>query len=248
MKKKILTLCLVLCLAATAIVGGTLAYFTDTESKVNTMVIGNVEIDVDEWSVVNGSYVPFTNDNEALTLYPIESAQGDELVNKAVGTWNRSSSQDDAYIRTIVLIEANDNLTNHTNEGGCCFDGIHYGYNWTTTGVAHGAKIETILEDTVTVGNEEYWVVSFVEVDEKAIPVNEYLFSLTDIWMDKNIESEDIAGWGTDGKVSVIVYSQGIQKESLTHAEAMEALGKITVDYVEDLEIKDDAKINGRNS
>ncbi|MBO5298561.1 MAG: signal peptide protein, partial [Clostridia bacterium] len=30
MKKKILSLCLVVCLLATAIVGGTLAYFSDT--------------------------------------------------------------------------------------------------------------------------------------------------------------------------------------------------------------------------
>lgn len=35
MKKKILSLCLVVCLAATAIIGGTLAYFTDTDAKAN---------------------------------------------------------------------------------------------------------------------------------------------------------------------------------------------------------------------
>lgn len=48
MKKKIITLCLTLCLAATAIVGGTLAYFTDTDTKTNVFTSGNVEIELEE--------------------------------------------------------------------------------------------------------------------------------------------------------------------------------------------------------
>lgn len=49
MKKKILALSMVACLAATALVGGTLAYFTDaTETKVNEFTVGNVDIDLTE--------------------------------------------------------------------------------------------------------------------------------------------------------------------------------------------------------
>lgn len=49
MKKKILALCLVAVLAATAVIGGTMAYFTDvTEEKVNTFTIGKVDIDLTE--------------------------------------------------------------------------------------------------------------------------------------------------------------------------------------------------------
>lgn len=48
MKKKILTMCLAVCLAATAIVGGTLAYFTDTDEKTNEFTMGNVQIDLIE--------------------------------------------------------------------------------------------------------------------------------------------------------------------------------------------------------
>lgn len=48
MKKKILTLCLVLALAATAVIGGTLAYFTDTDAETNTFTVGNVKIDLIE--------------------------------------------------------------------------------------------------------------------------------------------------------------------------------------------------------
>jgi len=45
MKKKILTICLVVALLATA-VGGTLAYFTDTDAQKNTFTTGNVAIDL----------------------------------------------------------------------------------------------------------------------------------------------------------------------------------------------------------
>lgn len=49
MKKKITAIALVVCLVAVAIVGGSLAYFTDTtEAKVNTFEVGNVDIDLTE--------------------------------------------------------------------------------------------------------------------------------------------------------------------------------------------------------
>ena len=48
MKKKIMTLSLVVALAATAVIGGTLAYFTDTVEKTNVLTVGNVDIDLTE--------------------------------------------------------------------------------------------------------------------------------------------------------------------------------------------------------
>lgn len=48
MKKKILTLSLVVALAATAIIGGTMAYFTDKDEKTNTFTMGNVDIELEE--------------------------------------------------------------------------------------------------------------------------------------------------------------------------------------------------------
>ena len=48
MKKKIVALSLVVCLLAIAIVGGTLAYFTDTDEVTNTFTAGQVGIFLDE--------------------------------------------------------------------------------------------------------------------------------------------------------------------------------------------------------
>ena len=52
MKKKILALCLVVVLVATAITGVTLAYFTDTTQKqTNTFTMGDIEITLDETDI-----------------------------------------------------------------------------------------------------------------------------------------------------------------------------------------------------
>lgn len=49
MKKKIFAACLVICLLATAVIGTTLAYFTDeTTAVTNTFTVGKVEITMDE--------------------------------------------------------------------------------------------------------------------------------------------------------------------------------------------------------
>lgn len=48
MKKKILAMCLCVAMLAIAIVGGTLAYFTDTDAETNVFTTGNVDIDLIE--------------------------------------------------------------------------------------------------------------------------------------------------------------------------------------------------------
>lgn len=53
MKKKILATCLVVALAATAVIGGTLAYFTDTADQKNTFTVGNVDIKLDEKDIIS---------------------------------------------------------------------------------------------------------------------------------------------------------------------------------------------------
>ena len=48
MKKKIVSLCLVAALAATAIISSSLAYFTNTDKEINTFTVGDVKIDLIE--------------------------------------------------------------------------------------------------------------------------------------------------------------------------------------------------------
>lgn len=47
-KKKLLTLAMVISMVAILVVGGTIAYFTDTDTKTNTFTYGDVEIEINE--------------------------------------------------------------------------------------------------------------------------------------------------------------------------------------------------------
>ena len=79
-KKKILSLCLIVCLLATAVVGGTLAYFTDTDAQKNVFTAGNVKIDL---------YENFTNNNGGIaTMVPAVIYNDDEIVEKIEGDYN----------------------------------------------------------------------------------------------------------------------------------------------------------------
>ena len=65
MKKKLLVLSLCVALAATAIAGASLAYFTDTKSATNTFTVGNVKIDL-----IESRYHREGNDNSGDTSIP----------------------------------------------------------------------------------------------------------------------------------------------------------------------------------
>ena len=65
MKKKIVAICLCVALLAIAIVGATLAYFTDTKSATNTFTVGNVKIDL-----IESRFHREGNDNSGDTSIP----------------------------------------------------------------------------------------------------------------------------------------------------------------------------------
>ena len=89
-KKKIISLCLVVCLLATAI-GGTLAYFTDTDSEKNTFTVGNVDIEVSETNKINGVDVAGN---------AFEKVMPGSVITKTPVVTNNSS--EDAYVRVVV--------------------------------------------------------------------------------------------------------------------------------------------------
>ena len=65
MKKKIVAICLCLALAAVAVVGASLAYFTDSKSATNTFTVGNVDI-----KLIESTYHREGNDNSKDTSIP----------------------------------------------------------------------------------------------------------------------------------------------------------------------------------
>ncbi|MBR5560618.1 MAG: SipW-dependent-type signal peptide-containing protein [Clostridia bacterium] len=66
-KRKLMSLALGLCMVAILAVGGTLAYFTDTDTETNTFTIGNVKIDlVEEFDEENAVLKPGSQDKNKI--------------------------------------------------------------------------------------------------------------------------------------------------------------------------------------
>lgn len=116
MKKKILALCLVVALAATAVIGGTLAYFTDTDEETNTFTIGNVDIDLQE-----------TFDANNAVLRP--GSQTTNKIEKKV--WIENTGSEDAYVwyewYIPSVLDSTDGSTGtnnvlHVNSNGSTWD------------------------------------------------------------------------------------------------------------------------------
>lgn len=78
MKKKIIALCLVIALAATAVIGGTLAYFTDDAEATNTFTVGNVDITLTEpnWEGTGSQDAPEVYPGEPLAKDPTVTNSG----------------------------------------------------------------------------------------------------------------------------------------------------------------------------
>ena len=66
MKKRILALCLVVGLLAVSVIGGTLAYFTDSDKVENTFTVGKVDIILDEADTDEMGIVKQNEEGEAL--------------------------------------------------------------------------------------------------------------------------------------------------------------------------------------
>ena len=93
MKKKITAIFLCVALVAIAIVGASLAYFTDSKSATNTFTMGNVQITLDETNV-NGQG---RTDKNTYNTYPGAVVKKDPIVHN-IGA-------NAAYIRATVKVE-----------------------------------------------------------------------------------------------------------------------------------------------
>ncbi len=182
MKKKILALCVVVALAATAVVGGTLAYFTDTDAETNTFTVGNVKIDLIEQQTGENGLEAF---EDGKVLVPGTSSDGNAQ-SKIVTVKNTGANAAwvwvDMLIPSALLDPENptDQTYNalHYNEYGAFsedyWDSEQYGISATNSAVKDGvftdngdgtfspadADMVDITEDTVwsdweKVGTEE---------------------------------------------------------------------------------------------
>lgn len=192
MKKKILALCLVVALAATAVIGGTLAYFTDTDAQKNTFTTGNVAIDL--WEDFGD------NDAEGIEkLLPATgSAQAGTLKNgieKEVYVTNDGS--EDAYVRVHIAIpsildDAQPNFDASKNV-------LHFNYapetvedgKWNWSNSVDGTTGSNWNFYTTTIDSKSYNVY-VVTYETKLAKDESTVDAMSQVYLDSETTNEDI--------------------------------------------------------
>ena len=106
-KKSILMAAIAVMLVAVLVVGGTLAYFTDTKSADNTFTVGDVKIKLDE-SNVNDPDGDRVTSNEYTGMLPGIQYKKDPVVT--------NTGKNGAYVRAVVTIENGMNWMGLYNE------------------------------------------------------------------------------------------------------------------------------------
>ena len=104
MKKKITALCLAVVMLAVAVIGGTLAYFTDTDSRENVFTVGSIKIKLHEDNALIGDPAYAMDDNyrewlEDQTMLPNIPVEKD--------AWVENTGKNSAYVRVKVTVPAN---------------------------------------------------------------------------------------------------------------------------------------------
>lgn len=211
-KKKIISLCLVVCLLATAI-GGTLAYFTDTEAVKNVMTMGNVDIEqIEQERSPAGGLQPYTQNQTLLPMggYDWEevNVNGDSIsvladaLDKIVTVKNNGNS--DAYVRTIVALEAGKSEDEAKS--------MWY-KNLAVSDNSDGTQV--ICEDNnlfVQIGDTWFVIVVYTYGDAIAAGT-ESVPSLTGVGLYPETTKEDVAN--LEGDYEVLVVSQAVQASDM---------------------------------
>ena len=116
MKKKITALCLCVALLAVAVVGASLAYFTDTKSATNTFTVGNVKIDL-----IESRYHREGNDNSGDTSIPdpTQTASGMKYVTDGHKAFTDDEIKADAAKYSEYIGERGKNMVPGRNFAKC---------------------------------------------------------------------------------------------------------------------------------
>ncbi|MBQ3211425.1 MAG: hypothetical protein IJB09_08030 [Oscillospiraceae bacterium] len=213
MKKKITALALVICLLAVAVVGGTLAYFTDTDNATNVFTVGSIDITQNEYDLDGNDFqnggilLPMGGDtawaDEQVTFKGATfSVFGSEnVLDKVVTVTNNGNSP--AYVRTLVALEAG---TSANMANSLWYNNI---------AVTDNGGSAVLVEDNnlyVDIDGTYYIIVVYTYKDAIAAK-SESVPSMTGVALYKNTTQEDVAVFGDE--YDVLVLSQAVQADDM---------------------------------
>ena len=249
MKKKLTAIFLCVALVAIAVVGASLAYFTDTKSATNTFTVGNVKIELVEQQKGENGLVAFDQNK---TLVPGKSNDGNAVSKIATV---KNTGKNDAWVwaelripKYLVSSEYPSNESKnalHWNSYGCFNVEYNSGNYWslaTTDGIVDAShKVidpnMVAVEDglwydyqyvgTETIGDIEYVVIrtkmqNTLPADKTSLPF------LAQVYMDWRVTTSE------DGTQFILPagdpISTGASWEIIVNAYAIQTEGFETVD------------------
>ena len=229
MKKKITALFLCVSLLAIAVVGASLAYFTDTDNATNTFTVGNVAIDLHE---ANKDATPLVDEDYQEWLKDQVLMPGDNQTNTiAKRVYVENTGKSNAYVRVHIAIpsvldnadpdfDASKNLLHFNAEASTYADGY---WNW-------GKKVTT--GRTSFVGSGDAW--NFYTTTIEGISYNVYVVTyetaleaddvtvdaMHQVYLYKDVTNADIekANETLNGNWNILVLAEGTQTEGFTDA------------------------------
>lgn len=252
-KKTILVAAIAVMLVAALVVGGTLAYFTDTKSADNTFTVGNVKIDLLESSLhrENAGYANGTTVDDVDPRNVELWSNVDKL-----GTGNTSKYKAGDTFYTDDQIEAN--AATYTCDGvelapGQSYHKMPYVKNtgandaYIRIRVMFPAELDTAVLNssmytTSAISRGEFTMVKTENVEKDGKQYNVYTFTRTEalkpnemtywnVWgtvhMDPDVTNEEIANLLPNGAFNVLVEADAIQADGFANAtDAFAAFGK----------------------
>ena len=214
MKKKFLSLCMVVALSATALIGGTLAYFTDTDAQENVFTTGNVDIDlIENFNADEAKLIPGIDITKEVDVKNTGSEEAYVRVHIAIPSMLDSGSEDEpqyaAYNNTLHWNFTKDAIKDGQWNWNVDKDGANYPGN--------GGKWNMYQE---TIGNILYNV--YVATYETALAKDEITTNeaIHKVYLDKNVTNkmmtEITTALGQNPKVLVV--AEGGQKAGFDNA------------------------------
>ena len=217
MKKKITAISLCAALLAIAIVGASLAYFTDTDAKDNVFTTGKVDITLNENFEQNSKLLPSTGSAQQGTLK--------NGVKKEIQVKNEEGSED-TYVRVHIAIPAI--LDNGADDFDAGNNVLHFNYNensigegkwdWSkTTGVPYEGDwnyYETTIDDI----KYNVYVVTYGTALKAGQTTSEY--AMHQVYLDSKVTNADIEkinkALGTNWEIKV--FAEGAQAAGFGNA------------------------------
>lgn len=227
-KKKLVTVCLVVAMMATALIGGSLAYFTDTDAKTNTFTTAKVDITLLEKFDQDSKLLPGTSKANA--------------VQKEVTVKNESDSEK-SYVRVHIAVPSalvDQNLMSYN-------DMLHWNFKaeaWAPSGWSlkpgytendngwtdNGWDNQNAYNTTINGTQYTVWVVTYRSILEPGETTTGA--AMTQMYLDKNVVTTDgktytrsLADGTTmsytlpeDGKIPVLVFAEGAQAAGFNNA------------------------------